>query len=68
MKAGASLMSRRQLNFAKRNFSLLVPVQGKADVPAEIQSSPVTDKFFADLEASYAEFNEQCKNELQVMN
>lgn len=53
MKAGASLC-RRQATFARRNFSLLVPVQGKADVPAEIQSSPITDQYFAELEASYA--------------
>jgi len=53
---------------ATRQFSLLVPLQAKANLPAEIQNSPLTDRYFNELKAQYATFNEACNVELQEMN
>jgi hypothetical protein len=53
---------------ASRQFSLLVPLQSKASLPAEIQSSPLTDRYFNELKAQYTTFNEACHVELQEMN
>jgi hypothetical protein len=52
----------------KRQFSLLVPLQTKANLPAEIQNTPLTDRYFNDLKAQYATFNAACHVELQEMN
>ena len=69
MAGSSSLLLRRSLTRqSARNFSLLVPLQTRAEVPAEVLSTPVSDKYFADLEASYAQFNENCLSELQEMN
>lgn len=43
-----------------RQFSLLVPLQVKANLPAELQNSPLTDRYFNDLKAEYAKFNANC--------
>ncbi len=51
-----------------RQFSLLVPLQSKANLPAEIQSTPLTDRYFNELKAKYATFNAACHVELQEMN
>ena len=51
-----------------RQFSLLVPLQVKANLPAELQNSPLTDRYFNDLKAEYAKFNANCQVELQEMN
>ena len=34
-----------------RQFSLLVPLQSKANLPAEIQSTPLSDRYFNELKA-----------------
>jgi len=45
-----------------------MPLQTKLELPAEIQSTPISDKYFADLEASYVQFNQNCQAELSEMN
>lgn len=53
----------------QRNFStLLVPLVSKQSELAELKSTPLTDKYFSDLQASYAQFNDQCADELVEMN
>jgi hypothetical protein len=34
-----------------RQFSLLVPLQGKTTPPAEVSSTPITDRYFSELKA-----------------
>lgn len=53
---------------ATRQFSLLVPLQNKLSLPAELTNTPLTDRFFNDLKADYAIFNAACQTELQEMN
>ena len=55
---------------AMRSFSsgLLVPLATRADPPAELQATPLSDAAHANLLESYAQFNEACKGELQEMN
>ena len=55
---------------AMRCFSsgLLVPLQSKAAVPAEIENSHISDYAHAQLQEKYAAFNEQCKAEQKEMN
>lgn len=38
---------------SKRSFSLLVPLEGKANLPAEIKNTPLTDRYFNDLKVQY---------------
>ena len=69
----SSVFARRTLLAARptqRMFSssLLVPMQPKAEAPAEVQNTPMSDAAHADLLANYAAFNEQCQSELQEMN
>ena len=53
----------------QRNFSsLLVPLAPKQAELAELKSTPLTDKYFADLQVEYAKFNDQCAAELVEMN
>ena len=55
---------------AMRCFSsgLLVPLQTKVDMPAEIENNNISEYAHAQLQESYRQFNEQCKGELQEMN
>ena len=70
----SSVFARRTLlasrPTAQRFFSssLLVPMSAKAEVPAEVQSTPMSDAAHETLLANYAAFNEQCQGELQEMN
>lgn len=53
----------------RRAFSqLLVPLGSQAPAPAELTSTPLTDKYFADLAVEYKQFNDNCAVELQEMN
>lgn len=49
---------------SSRNFSLLVPLQGKTTAPAEISNAPLTDRYFNQLKEEYAKFNAACQVEL----
>jgi len=42
---------------AQKNFSLLVPLQTNASVPAELSITPLTDRHFSELKAKYTTFN-----------
>lgn len=54
---------------AMRNFALLVPITKEPrSLPADVQTTPLTDAYYSELQASYTEFNESCKTELQEMN
>lgn len=68
----SSVASRRALmsKTSQRCFSsgLLVPLQAKADAPAEIMNNHISEYAHAQLQESYAVFNENCKAELQEMN
>ena len=66
MASGAR--SAQIAKFNSRQFSLLVPLQAKAQVPAEVQNTPLTNAFFADLEQKHTEYNESCKAQLKEMN
>lgn len=64
---------RRVAAFARpstlRQFALLVPVsRPPTELPADIQTTPLTDAYYNRLQQEYAVFNESCKTELQEMN
>ena len=61
------LMQRQMM--CSRNFSaLLVPLHQQQDLPAEIANPVLTRAYFAELDAKYAEFNDNCAVELEEMN
>jgi 4a-hydroxytetrahydrobiopterin dehydratase len=45
-----------------------MPLVTRAEAPAELQSTPLSDKFFLSNAAKFATFNEQCAVELKEMN
>lgn len=54
---------------AMRAFSTVVPIEKPShDVPAELQSTPLTDAYFKKLDQQYDEFNESCRIEAMQMN
>jgi 4a-hydroxytetrahydrobiopterin dehydratase len=53
---------------AFRPFSLLVPLQSRAEMPADLMTTPLSDAAFAKLDAEHAAFNELCATQLQEMN
>lgn len=68
----SSVASRRALmsKASQRCFSsgLLVPLQARAEAPAEVLNSNISDYAHAQLLEKHALFNEGCKAELQEMN
>lgn len=69
----SSVFARRALlrpNMVVRNFSssLLVPLQAKMDIPAELENRNISEYAYSQQLEKYAAFNEQCKSELQEMN
>ena len=73
---GQSIFTRRLLasqqskltKVAQRQFSLLVPLQAKAEVPAEVSNHPLTDEYFRELTQMHNEYNVDCQNQLKEMN
>lgn len=67
-----ALVTRRLMLLKQpiRQFSLLVPLERRttAVAIADQLNHPLSDQAFKDLQASYEEFNESCKAELQEMN
>ena len=48
-----------------RNFALLVPLtKAPKELPADIQTTPLTDAYYGQLQQEYVEFNDSCKTEL----
>ena len=59
-------MVRRPL---MRPFATIVPIEKiSSEAPAEIQSTPLSDAMYKDMQEQYDAFNESCKSELQTMN
>ena len=52
-----------------RSFATIVPIEKvTSEPPAEIQSTPLSDAMYSELQEQYDAFNESCKSELQTMN
>mmetsp|Transcript_33597 Transcript_33597/g.24262 ORF Transcript_33597/g.24262 Transcript_33597/m.24262 type:complete len:268 (+) Transcript_33597:30-833(+) len=63
------MASRSQITkLTQRQFSLLVPLQTKADAPAEVQHTPITDAYYAEMTKMHTEYNESCQSQLKEMN
>lgn len=70
---GTSVGLRRAVALSRpsaiRNFSLLVPIQSPPkSLPADVQTTPLSDAYFAGIAQKHADFNEACKAELKEMN
>jgi len=52
-----------------RQFSLLVPIQGSSQPPAELADGfPLTKAYFNELENQQKAYNDKCVDELKEMN
>ena len=48
-----------------RPFATIVPIEKiSSEAPAEIQSTPLSDAMYKDMQEQYETFNESCKAEL----
>jgi hypothetical protein len=45
-----------------------MPLATRAEAPAELQNTPLSDKFFSTSAAKFDAFNRQCAVELKEMN
>ena len=61
-------MSQGRLMHPQRSFSLLVPLQQKAELPFELRDYDKTNQEMQELEKSFEAFNQGAQEELKEMN
>ena len=68
MSASGRRALGRPTSFRCFSNTLLVPLQTKTVLPAEVEQCHISEYAHQQLQEKYAVFNEQCKAELQEMN